>query len=121
MTSLKHNLFVDVLSILPDELECYIQAPSLRNSFIIGLLSNSTFDYYKLLKIDSTNRNDILMQEVDSNFSIYIQHILIKKDQVQMFEGFDGIEFGYISKSIVIPSWFNEKYIPDDCSISQLW
>lgn len=121
MTSLNHNLYVDVLSILTDELECYIQAPSLRNSFIDGLLSNSNFDYYKLLKIDSTNRNDLLMQEVESNYSMYIQYILIKKGQVKLFEGYDGVEFGVISKNISIPSWFSEKYIPDDCSIPQSW
>lgn len=52
---------------------------------------------------------------------MYIQNMQVKKDGILLFEGFDGVEFGTISKTILIPEWFKEKYIPDTCTVSMEW
>ncbi len=116
-----HSFLVDILNILPEKIECFIQAPSLENTVIKGMLQDSDYDYYKLLQLDKTSRNKFIKQALETSFEMYIQNIEIKENGVLLFEGFDGVEYGTISKKILIPEWFKEKYIPDTCMVSSEW
>lgn len=114
MESQANSFFIDLLNILPEEIECFIQAPSLENSVIEDMLQNTDYDYFKLLLLDKAKKEKIIRQELETFFSADIQSIEIKKDGVLLFEGHDGVEFGSISKEIFIPEWFKEKYVPDN-------
>lgn len=121
MEQLENSFLIDVLKILPEKVECFIQSPSLDNEIIQEMFQNTDFDYYKLIFLDETNKDKFLKQELETAFSIYIQNIEIKGNGVLLFKGYDGVEFGTISKKISIPEWFKEKYIPDTCMISSDW
>lgn len=121
MMQADNNLFIDILIILPEELKCYIQAPSLENSIIEKMLHDSEFVYYKILNISNINKQDIIKQEIANPFAMFIQNIKIKDEKSLLFEGFDGVEYGTISKKLVIPEWFKKKYIPETCIISKEW
>lgn len=121
MNTEKANMFLDLLKILPLNLECYIQAPSLENDYIKSIAKKTVWGFYNLVIINKENIDLIISQEVKTSFSIYIQRIEIKKNNLPLFEGFDGMEYGFISNKIIIPEWFRNLYIPDACNISADW
>lgn len=121
MEQIENNFLGDVLNILPEKIECFIQAPSLDNAIIEKMLQNSDFDYYKLLRLDGESKEKVIRQQVETFFGVYIQKIEIKENGILLFEGFDGVEYGTISKKIFIPEWFKEQYIPDTCIVSSEW
>ncbi|MBS3915314.1 MAG: hypothetical protein KG003_12535 [Bacteroidetes bacterium] len=118
---MEDNLLIDILNVIPAKMECYIQAPSLNNKIILDMFKKTEYDYYQLLIIDETNKNTIVNQERETSFGIYVQRIEIKKNGALLFDGFDGVEFGIVSKNLVIPEWFKEKYVPETCMISPNW
>ena len=69
------NFLVDVLKILPDDLDCLIQAPSLENSTIQAKMLNSEFDYFKSIYLDKERKMDFINEDVDHSIGNYIQHI----------------------------------------------
>lgn len=115
------NFLVAVLNILPEKVECFIQAPSLDNIIIEGMLQNSAYDYYKLLRLDEASKDRFIQQELETSFGMYIQNIEIRENGALLFKGFDGVEYGTLSKKLFIPEWFKEKYMPDTCLISSEW
>lgn len=121
MRNEKNDFLIDVFNILPDNVECLIQAPSLENSIIQNMMVDSNYDYYKLICFDKEKKQNFINQEIENSIGDYIQNIQIKNESKMLFEGFDGFEYGTLSKYIVIPKWFNEKYIPDICMVSNEW
>jgi len=121
MNRIEKSFFVDLLSILPENIDCFIQAPSLENTVIEKMLQDSEYGYYKLLQLNSANRDTFVNQEEETLFSVYIQNIQIRKEGVLLFEGFDGVEYGTISNKVQVPDYFKVKYIPDTCMISSEW
>ena len=114
--------FTDVLSILPIEIDLYIQSPDLEDSYLLEMIKDSDFSYYKLIHLNSQNRSRFI-EELKNNCIVeYIQSIEIKKDLELLFEGYDGIESGQFSKKVSIPTWFKEKYKENwNYSISTEW
>lgn len=121
MEQAENNFLIDILSILPKKIECFIQAPSLDNNIIQEMLQNSDYEYYKLLQLDEGKKEKFIIQELETSFGMYIQKIEIKENGILLFEGFDGVEYGTISNKVSIPKWFKERYIPDTCLISTHW
>lgn len=121
MNQTKNSLIIDILRILPESVECLIQAPSIENAIISGMLRKTDVDYFQRLFLDEQSKALFIQQEKEDSFSIYIQKIEIKKDGILLFEGFDGCDYGVISKYVDIPEWFKEKYIPNTCMVSSLW
>jgi len=118
----EHNEFlINVLNILPDDIDCLIQAPCLENSIIQNMMLDSEYDYYKLIRFDREKKTNFINQEINNLIGNYIQNIQIKKGVDLLFEGFDGVEYGTLSKLLIIPDWFKEKYVPDICMISNEW
>ncbi|HRD59056.1 MAG TPA: hypothetical protein PK504_13495 [Ferruginibacter sp.] len=116
------SLLINVLKILPEEIDCYIQAPSLENESILNMMSETEWDYYKLIKINNLNKESFCNSLNDSTITQYFQNIELKNSNKMLFQGFDGVEIGIISKYIKIPIWFRDKYIiSGDCTISIDW
>lgn len=122
MSSDNSSLLISVLKILPKEIDCYIQAPSLEDETILSMMSETEYPYYKLIKVNNLNK-EIFINHLNIHSVIeYIQNIELKNGNEILFQGFDGVEFGIISKFIRIPEWFKEKYInTGDCNISNDW
>jgi len=108
------SLLINVLKILPEEIDCYIQAPSLENESILNMMSETEWDYYKLIKINNLNKESFCNSLNDSTITQYFQNIELKNSNKMLFQGFDGVEIGIISKYIKIPIWFRDKYIISD-------
>lgn len=121
MTIPSNFFFIDILKIFPDDISCYIQAPTLANKVIEDLFENIEDNHLKVLHFDKSIKNIIVRQEIETSFSEYIIRIQIKANGILVFEGYDGIEFGVISQKVNIPKWFENLYIPDDCIISSEW
>jgi hypothetical protein len=117
-----YSLLIDVLSILPREVDCYIQAPSLEDSIILKMMKNTDFEYFKLITITSENREIFLNQIKKTSAHDYFHNIQIKISNKLLFEGYDGVEYGILSNSINIPDWFKKEYIIENvCTVSSEW
>ena len=113
---------VDILNILPVEVDCYIQAPSLEDIDILDMMNDTVYGYYQCLHINYDNKNFIIDKFQKETIVEYFNSIEIKEGKKLLFEGFDGIESGTISKTVNIPNWFKEKYKEDwTYSISKEW
>lgn len=121
MEQSENSFLADVLKILPEKIECFIQAPSLENSVIKEMLQASDLDYFELLILNKENKEIFLTQEIETSFSAYMQKIEIRENGVVLFEGFDGCEYGMISKKVIMPEWFKEKYVTETCMVSDEW
>lgn len=116
------NFFVDVIGILPVDIECYIQAPSLEDRIVLNMMHKTQYDYYKCINLNEINRKRFIERLRNETVVEYFHSIEIKKNSKLLFEGYDGIESGIFSKHIHIPDWFKEKYKEDwDYSISKDW
>lgn len=102
--------FIDVIAILPQEIDCYIQAPSLEDKIIINMMRQTEYDYYTCIHLNEANKRVFIERLRNSTVVEYFHSIEIKKDLILLFEGYDGIESGTFSKTVNIPSWFKEKY-----------
>ncbi|SEH89699.1 hypothetical protein SAMN02927937_02006 [Paenimyroides aquimaris] len=121
MNNEHNNFLVDILSILPNKVECLIQAPSLENLTIQKKTKKSKYDYYNLINLTEENKKDFIDEELNNSIGNFIQNIQIRKGDSLLFEGYDGVEYGVISKHLIIPDWFIKKYVPDTCTISNEW
>jgi hypothetical protein len=118
----KQSLLIDVISILPNEVDCYIQAPSLEDDVILSLMNATKYDYYKCIKLTGATK-DVFIKRIN-NFQVeeYFQSIEIRLNEKLLFEGYDGIKFGIISNSIRLPEWFINKYVKTGmCNTSNEW
>lgn len=114
--------FIDIIKIMPDNIDCYIQAPDLEDDVILKMMKASEYAYYNCIHLNKKNRSNFIERVKGENTVEYFQSIEIKKDSILLFEGYDGIESGKISKRIKIPEWFKEKYKENwDYTISKDW
>lgn len=115
---------IDVIKILPEDINCFIQAPSLDGKEILNMMVESEFLYFKVIKLNLLNKDSFI--KILSNHSITqdFHHIEIRlsSNNKKLFEGWDGIEFGHFSKDIEIPNWFEEKYLNEEMYyVSEEW
>jgi hypothetical protein len=114
--------FVDILKIMPDNIDCYIQSPDLEDNIIKKMMSSTEYDYYQSIHLNGSNRDSFIERLKKETIVEYFQNVEIKKGSILLFEGYDRIEFGRISKTINIPVWFKEKYKEDwNYAISTDW
>src|SRR5688572_5643889 len=100
----RYNFFLDVLNILPNPIECYIQAPSLDDNFILSQFEDTEYPYYKLFKFNNQTTDEFIKRVINNNVLHYFQSMEIRQKNNLLFKGYDGIEFGEISKNINVPS-----------------
>jgi len=119
---IEQEFFIDILKIMPENAVCYIQAPNLSSANLLSKLNKSNVEYFKVLVLDDFNKQLIINCVLLENIQDDIQSIEIRfKDQL-LFEGFDGVECGTVSKKLKLSDDFISKYINDDiCNISTFW
>jgi hypothetical protein len=116
------SLLIDVLNILPEGVDCYIQAPSLEDEVVLSMMNDTEFNYYKIIKLDDITKEKFLERVKNYPISVYFQSIEIRLKNKLLFEGYDGVEFGIISYTIVLPEWFVAKNIKTKtCGVSNEW
>ena len=118
-----NDLFLlDVLNILSAEVDCYIQAPSLDDEVVLSLMDKTVFEYFSGIKLNSFNK-EILIERIKNHcITYYFQKIQIRLNDKLLFEGYDGVEYGVLSKDLNIPQWFFEKHIiTETCCLSLDW
>lgn len=116
------EFIIDVIEIIPENSIFYIQAPSMDNLELLKMMDKSKYDWARQIILTAENKKqlkDLLLEtEIEDQFN----NITIEKECEKLFEGFDGMEIGEISKKIVIPNWFFEKYIETKyCILSNDW
>lgn len=119
-----NNLFfIDILQIMPEDIDCYIQAPTLEDETILDMMEPTEYHYFQNIHIDNKTRIPFLKKVREEHIADHFQEIQIRKGNVPLFQGYDGVEVGVIiSKNIDIPLWFKEKYTEDwDYAISKDW
>jgi hypothetical protein len=118
------NLLVDLLSILPENVDCFIQAPSTSNKVILSMMIDSEFPYYKLVRLSQSNKDEFINELLNSSVGDEFHSYEIKQNNKLLFQGYDGVDFGVLSMTVVVPEWFKKKHmVMDDemCMISNEW
>jgi hypothetical protein len=116
------SFFIEILNIIPLNSVCYLQAPNLELLKLLKNLEDTEYSYYKSIKINPVNKKLIIDSILYDDIQNDIQSIQIRFNDTLLFEGFDGVKYGTISKSIDLPNHFIENYINDDfCNISDEW
>jgi hypothetical protein len=105
------EFFADVLRILPDKINCIIQAPSIENEEILNAMED-TESSYKIIKLNGHIEKENLIKKLGGEDVFHFQYIEIKSplSNKKLFEAWDGVEYGAISKDVKIPDRFREKY-----------
>jgi len=120
--NLASQFFVDVLNILPDNIKCFFQAPSLENETIQGMMTQSEYVYFNLIIVNEVNKNIFIKEILAHPIVDYINSIEIRLNNKLLFEGYDGLEYGTFSNSVIIPQWFTDKYASEEMyMISNEW
>lgn len=115
------SIIIDILRILPNNVDCYIQAPSLENRIIEKIFEKEVHDAFHIIKMNLQKKEMFINQEKETLFCMYIQKIEIKKNNQLLFEGYDGVQFGILSKHVILPHWFCNKYNNENFIISEDW
>jgi hypothetical protein len=116
------SYMIDILNLVPDAAQCYIQAPNSDSEKLLQLTKNSPFDWFRQVQLSPSNKKLLCDLIKIENIQADFQSIEIRlKDQL-LFEGYDGMEYGTISKSLILPKHFIEFYINKQmCIISSQW
>lgn len=117
------SYIIDIIDLVPDNSVCFIQAPSIEKSSALNdLLMPSQFSYYQQVILSQVNKKILVeiikYEEVEG----YFQSMEIRHDGKLYFEGYDGMEYGTISKDINLPDNFIKYYINGEmCIVSNEW
>ncbi len=113
---------IDIIKLVPDDSICYIQAPSNDNSQFLNLMKPSQFEYYLQIVLTPANKELLTKVIANDNVEEYFQSIEIRHNNQLLFEGYDGMEYGTVSKNLKLPVEFIEKYIGEEMYIvSKEW
>jgi len=116
------TFFIEILNLLPNNSVLYIQAPDLNSIKISNILKETEFPYYQSIHLNDENRMQIIDSVLTEDVLGYIHSAEIRFKSKLLFEGYDGMEFGTISKEIVLSEKFKNSYIEGDmCTISTEW
>lgn len=116
------TLIIDVINIMPDGVDCYVEAPSLDDEVVLNLMKPTKYDYFTVIKLDAEHKKILIKRILDGEVHEYFQRVEIRDGDKLLFEGYDGVEFGIISKDVALPADFARKHInQDSCNISADW
>lgn len=113
---------IDTIEIVPDNSVCYIQAPDVNNVELLELLEESKYNWAKQIVLTLENKlklkSLLLKVELEDRF----HNVTIERESKKIFEGYDGMEIGEISKNLVTPNWYDKKYIETEyCNRANDW
>ena len=107
---------------VPDNSVCFIQLPSNENPDFLNLMTLSPFEYYKQIILTPSNKESIIKVIEAENVEEYFQSIEIRFNEKLLFEGYDGIKYGTISRSLQLTDRFIYNFINEEmCIISEEW
>jgi hypothetical protein len=116
------NFFIDVLNLVPIDSLLLIQTPHKEALDILDNLVVESNDVYKVVPLTETNRTILLNASKDQDIQHFFQSIAVRYKATLIFEGYDGMEYGLISKNFSLPDDFKQKYVKGDmCGISKDW
>ena len=120
---IKTQIYItDVLNLVPDEALCFIQAPDIEVPDFLHLMAPSSYEYYKQLNLSNANKKLLIELVKKENIQEDFQSIEIKFNDLLLFKGYDGMEYGTISKNLILSDKFVEDYINHDmCIVSNEW
>jgi hypothetical protein len=114
--------FIDSLNLMPNDSICFIQAPNLESIEIKSVLKATEYPHYVSLQLNSSNLYLLCEKIINEDIQEDIQAIEIRHNGKLLFKGFDSVEYGTISKDVILPNEYIENYINEDfCNISENW
>lgn len=116
------EFLIDTIEIVPNNSICHVQAPNIKNTDFHELCEKSKYNWAQQIVLNSENKekfkNLLLRSEIEGQF----HNIIIEEEEVKIFEGFDGMEIGEVSKTLNLPNWYLDKYIKTKyCNIAKNW
>ncbi len=118
------SFFVDVLKIVPSDIDCYISTSNkIDDDIVTGMLNNvESQDFDNFISLNENNIT-VFMERLQMSLIVeYFDCLEIRQNTKLLFRGYDGVESGTISNTIEVPNWFKEKYkLNWDYSISSDW
>ena len=118
----KRSFLLDVINILPEDIDCYFQAPSLDDESILSLMQTTQFDYYKVISLSGLNKTRFIQRIKEADIESYFHSVEIKLNNQLLFEGYDGVEYGTISNTVKLPQLFIDDYVNTGlCNVSEAW
>ncbi len=82
----------------------------------------SQFAYYQQMILSPANKETLVKIIKEEEVEGYFQSMEIRHDGKLYFEGYDGMEYGTISKDINLPENFIRDYINGGmCIVSNEW
>lgn len=116
------NYFIDVLNLIPNGSFLLIQTPHKEALDTLRNLVVESNDVYEVVPLTETNRTILLNASKDHDIQHFFQSLEVKYKQKLIFEGYDGMEYGLVSKNFLLPNDFKSKYVEGDmCDISKHW
>jgi hypothetical protein len=117
------SYIIDVINLVPVNSILFVQAPSIENSGILNLMQPSSFEYYKQILLSQLNKRLLIEIISNENIEVYFQSIEIRFNEQLLFEAYDGMEFGTMSKKLRLTDQFTESYIYSKkmCIVSSEW
>lgn len=104
------SFLIDIINIMPEGSNFYVQAPSLEDKETLDLMSPSEYEYYKVLKPKYPDKRKFIGRISKANVERFFQSVEIRFNSKLLFKGWDAIEFGEISKTVILPLWVIDKY-----------
>ena len=117
------SYIINVINIVPDNSVCFIQAPGVEHSSALNnLLTPSKFPYYHQVILSPLNKEALIKIVKDEKVQEYFQSLEITTNNKLSFEGYDGMEYGTISKDIKLTDNFIRDYVDEHmCVVSEKW
>lgn len=113
---------IEVINLVPDDSICFIQAPSTENSEFINLVTQSPFAYYNQIILTPSNKKSLIKIIINQNIEEWFHSIEMRFNYVLLFEGYDGMEYGTISKNLQLTDLFINNFIKKEmCTVSKDW
>jgi hypothetical protein len=116
------TFITEVINLVPQDSICFIQAPSIESLTYLELVTASSFDYYKQIILTGSNKRLLGKVIADENIEEFFQSIQIRFNDKLLFEGYDGMEYGIISKTLPLTDFFKKNLIDKKlCVVSEEW
>lgn len=117
------SYIINVINIVPDNSVCFIQTPGVEHSSALNnLLTPSKFPYYHQVILSLLNKEALIKIVKDEKVQEYFQSMEITTNNKLNFEGYDGMEYGTISKDIKLTDNFIRDYVDEHmCVVSEKW
>ena len=114
---------IDVLEIVPDNSVFYVQVPSSKDAKFLKIVNDSQkYDWAKEVALNQQTKTLLKSLIAESLIVEEFNSVTIEHNEHRIFEGWDGMEIGEVSKTLILPNWFEEKYIASGyCILSASW